>query len=433
MSGLLATSQLRNALAPRISAACPLTAEMFVIVAAAPTAWCTADLRLDAPTTAVLQQTPAAFVQLRSISVRSDAHAAPIDMAALVAMPASLNQRTLREIEFGPEIAVTDDFMLRGLASVTARLETLIIGDGAAVTDAGLASLRDTPMIATLRKFSLIGSDSITDAAVAALLGPASELRSLTLRWCTQLSGAFLTQLHEHCHDSLTEIDLCDCDSIDNAGAAALCTFRGLTELGLSETAELSVLPLELLPLLRAVKGWFLRGSGGLTTLDLVALSNVTSVGDHFLSYCRSLTTLDLTALSNLTSVGRCFLDGCGGLTTLDLAPLANATSVRSCFLRGCSGLTTLDLSRHTNVTSIDDDFLCECSSLTTLDLSRLTNVASVGGAFLCACSRLRTLRLSATLLEHGSVLDKHKQLHARSDPAALSAAAQKYASAAAF
>ena len=38
MSGLLATRRLRNVLAPRISAACPLTEKMFDIVAAAPTA-----------------------------------------------------------------------------------------------------------------------------------------------------------------------------------------------------------------------------------------------------------------------------------------------------------------------------------------------------------------------------------------------------------
>ena len=112
-------------------------------------------------------------------------------------------------------------------------------------------------MIATLRKFSLTGSALITDSGVAALLGPASELRSLSLAHCVLLSGAFLTQLHEHCHDSLTEIDLKDCKSIGNAGAAALCNFRGLTDLGLSHTARLSVLPLERLPLLRAVKGAF--------------------------------------------------------------------------------------------------------------------------------------------------------------------------------
>ena len=149
MSGLVATSQLRNALAPRISAACPLTEKMFNLVAAAPTAWCTAQLRLDSPTTAVLQQTPAAFVQLRSISVEGEVETA--DVTALTAMPASLNQRTLREIEFMNTFAVTDA-VLHGLASVTARLETLIIGSGADVTDAGLASLRDTPMIATLRR-----------------------------------------------------------------------------------------------------------------------------------------------------------------------------------------------------------------------------------------------------------------------------------------
>ena len=50
MIGLLATRRLRNALAPRISAARPLTESMFNIVAAAPTAWCAADLRLVSPT-----------------------------------------------------------------------------------------------------------------------------------------------------------------------------------------------------------------------------------------------------------------------------------------------------------------------------------------------------------------------------------------------
>ena len=290
--GLLATSRLRNALAPRISAACALTDKMFDMVAAAPTAWCAAHLRLDSPTAAVLQQTPAAFVQLQSISVLGDVLID--DIVVLAAMPASLNQCTLREIEFGNMIAVTDA-VLRGLASVTARLETLIIRFGCPVTEAGLASLRGTPMIATLRKFTLIGSYDITDDGVAAVLGSASELRSLTLTQCTRLSGAFLTQLHEHCHDSLAEIDLNSCTSIDNAGAAALSSFRGLTELGLSDAVHLSVLPLECLPRLCAVKIGFLSRCSSLTALDLSRMTNVSSVGRGFLNHTDSLTRLRLS------------------------------------------------------------------------------------------------------------------------------------------
>ena len=220
--GMLATRRLYNALAPRIGAACRLTEKMFKIVAAAPTAWCAAHLRLDSPTAAVLQRTPAAFVQLRSISVEGQAVGAT--MRALTAMPALLNQRTLREIDFGCGIEVTDA-MLLGFAIVTARLETLVI-DGAAVTDLGLACLRDTPMIATLRPFSLFGGHRITDAGVADLLGAASELRSLSLRACRLLSGAFLTQLHEHCHVTLSDLDLSGCESIDNAGAAVIAATR---------------------------------------------------------------------------------------------------------------------------------------------------------------------------------------------------------------
>ena len=196
MIGLLAKRQLRNALAPRIGADWPLTVKMIDIIATAPTAWCTARLRLDSPTAAVLQQVPAAFVQLRSISVHGRVDAL-IDVTALTAMPASLNQRTLREIEFGRGIEVTDAMLRDGLAAVTARLETLIIGYGPNVTDAGLASLRDTRMIATLRKLSLTFACRITDSGVAAFLGPASELRSLTLQLSARLSGAFLTQLHD--------------------------------------------------------------------------------------------------------------------------------------------------------------------------------------------------------------------------------------------
>ena len=375
LSGLLATSQLRNALAPRISAACALTAKMFVIVAVAPTAWCTAHLRLVSPTAAVLQQTPAAFVQLRSIIVRHSVLAAMTDVTALPAMLTSLNQHTLREIEFGPWISVTDA-MLHGLATVTARLETLMIGSGGEVTDAGLASLSGTPMTATLRKFSLTGSRDITDVGVAAVLGPASQLQSLTLSWCKLLSGAFLTQLHDHCHASLAEIDLSGCDSIDNAGAEALCSFRGLTELGLSHAAQLSVLPLERLPRLRAVKPCFLSKCSVLMTLDFSGSTRVADVGDWFLCHCHNLTTLDLSQMTNVTSVGNHFLRGCSGLITLDLAGLTNVTHVGHDFLYGCRGL------RH--------------------------------------------LRLSVALLQHGSVPDEHKQLHAQGLTAAALAAAAR-------
>ena len=395
MSGLLATSQLRNALAPRISAACPLTAEMFTIVVAAPTAWCTAHLHLDSPTAAALQQTPIAFVQLRSIRVDRTVCDAPIDMTALTAMPASLNWRTLREIEFGPTIAISDDMLRDGLATVTARLESLIIGSGPNVTDAGLASLRDTPMTATLRKFSLVGSRGITDAGVAHFLGPASQLRSLTLAQCALLSGSFLTQLHENCHGSLAEIDLRDCTLIDDAGAAALCNFRGLTDLGLSYTARVTVLPLERLPLLRAVKGSFLFGCSGLSTLDLAALSKVTSVGDYVLRDCSGLTTLDVSGLVNVTHIGNSFMQCCSGLTTLDLAALTNVTSVGAYFLSSCSGLTTLGLSGLTNVAGVGSHFLSSCSGLATLDLTALANVKHVGASFLHDCKLLTKLDLS--------------------------------------
>ena len=392
MSCLLATSQLRSALAPHISAARFLTGKMFKVVAAVPTVWCAAHLRLDSPSTAVLQQTPAAFVQLRSIRVRGEV--AKADMPALTAMPALLNQRTLREIEFGREIAVTDA-MLRGFSTVTARLETLIIDDGAAVTDAGLASLRNTPMIATLRKFSLAASFGITDAGVAAFLGPMSELRSLTVERCARLSGAFLAQLHEHCHDSLAEIDLSQCNSIDNAGAVALCNFRSLTELGLSSGEQLSLLPLERLPLLRAVKGWFLCGCSGLMTLDMSALTRLTRVEDYFLSGCDGLTTLDLAGCANVTHVGGYFLSNCTGIKTLDLSALKNVTTVGACFLLCCSGLKTLDLAALSNITVVSDHFLCGCSGLGTLDLSALTNVESVGSSFLRECSGLTMLDLA--------------------------------------
>ena len=444
---LLATSQLRNALAPRIGADCPLTEEMFNIVAVAPTAWCAAHIRLLSPTAAVLQQTLTVFVQLRSISVHNAFVAA--DMAALTAMPASLNQLTLRDLEFGSEIAVTDGMLRDGFATVTARLETLIIACGGDVTDAGLASLRGTPMIATLRKFSLTGARRITDDGVAALLGPASELRSLSFISCTLLSGAFLTQLHEHCHDSLAEIDLSVCASIDNAGAAALCSFRGLTELDLSHAAHLSVLVLERLPLLRAVKTGFLTRCSALKTLDLSALANVhdlgdffldrcsclttldlsplasvTRVGDYFMRECCSLKSLDLSAMINVLHVGRGFLFHCNSLMTLDLSGLTSLSSVSRDFLTNCSDLTTLDMSGLTNVHDLGDGFLAGCRSLTTLDLSKLMHVARVGRGFLYDCGGLKSLRLSVTLLLHGAVLDEHKQLHARSSAAAARAVA---------
>ena len=398
MSCLLATSQLRRALAPRVSAARFLTGKMFKIVAAVPTVWCAAHLRLDSPSTAVLQQTPAAFVQLRSIRVRGEV--AKADMPALTAMPALLNQRTLREIEFRGEIAVTDAILLHGFATVTARLETLIIGSGADVTDAGLASLRDKPMIATLRKFSLIGARRITDAGVAAFLGPMSELRSLTLIRCVGLSGAFLTQLHEYCHDSLSEIDLRGCSSIDNAGAAALWSFGGLTALGLSHAAQLSLLPRERLPLLRAVKG-------------------------SFLSQCSRLTTLDLSGLANVKRVGDYFLSGCSGLRSLDMSGLTNLESIGDWFLQQCRGLKTLNLSGLINVQSIGDWFLLYCGGLKTLDLAALTNVTHVGHHFMTCCNGLTTIRLSAALLQHGSVPGEIKQLHAPSSAAAARVAAR--------
>ena len=150
-------------------------------------------------------------------------------------------------------------------------------------------------MIATLRKFSLSRSNDITDAGVAALLGPAPELRSLSLTHCALLSGAFLTELDEQCDDSLAEIDLCRCRSIDHAGAAALCSFRGLAELGLSQATHLSVLPLELLPRLRTVKWGFLWGCSALRKLDLSAMTNVHQLGDCFLADCRGLRRLSLS------------------------------------------------------------------------------------------------------------------------------------------
>ena len=367
------------------------------MVAVAPTAWCAAHLRLDSPTEAVLQETSAVFVQLQSISVCGDVSID--DIVALTAMPASLNQHTLREIEFGDGIYVTDDFMVHGLATVAARLETLIIVSGECVTDAGLASLCGTPMIATLRKFSLTGSGHITDAGVAAVLSPASQLRSLSLTQCTLLTGAFLNQLHENCHDSLAEIDLSNCDSIDNAGAAALCSLRGLTELGLSFAPQLSVLPLERLTTLRAVRSGFLHRCSALKTLDLSGLTGVASAGYHFLAWCHDLTTLDLSGLTHVAIVGDWFLYGCSGLRTLDLTALTNVAHVGDYFMRGCSGLTTLDLAPLSNVTSVGRNFLFECGGLT-------------------------TLRLSASLLQHGSVLDEHKQLHARSSAAFSQAAA---------
>ena len=420
ISGLLATSQLRNALAPRISAARPLTARMFNIVAAAPTAWCAADLRLVSPTAPVLQQTSAVFVQLQSIFVRGAVRAA--DVTALTAMPALLNQRTLRVIGFGPEIAVTDDMLRDGFAVVAARLETLIIGCGAVVTNAGLLSLCGTPMIATLRKFSLTGSDSITDAGVAAVLGPSSEMRSLTLRDCRLLSGAFLTQLHENCHDSLSEIDLSECSSIDNAGAAALCSLRGLTELDLSEAPQLSVLPLERLPPLRAVNSNFLSLCSGLTTLDLAALTSVVSVDVWFLCGCSGLRTLDLAPLANVVSVGDYFLWGCVSLTTLDLSRMTSLKSIGRSFLCGSYAVKVLDLSGLTRVESIGESFLRCCAGLTTLDLTPLTNVTHGGNGFLGACGSLKTLRLSDALLQCHSVPKEHKRLHARMSAAAARA-----------
>ena len=407
---VFATSrELRNAIAPRMSAVRPLDARTLELVAPAPTAWCTADLHVvDAPATAVLRRVPGAFPQLRRIQVSGSQP----DSDALAGMLAGVCRAdTIREVAIldgmTHELSVTDAVLV-AIAPLAARLETLVLTDCSRVAGNIAAHLRNLPRLRVLRIDAAV---TMTDAHLAAILAESVILESLTVTEAPLLTGDFLKALPEECRFRMRTLTISGCNEFDDAGAAHLACFLSLETMCLQYCAQLT--SLTRLPQLRGTGDSFLRDCTALTTIDLSGFAGIREVGSSFIRCARALTTLDLGALSNVTALTDNFLSFCSGLQHLDLRPLKNVVRIGDAFLWGARGLVTLDLSPLRLVGHLGSGFLQGCSRLATVDMSGMNDVVVVGRRFLSTHGPLlRRLRLSDALLRHPEVSDEHKRLH---------------------
>ena len=336
---LLTCRRMWCSIAPRCSAVRRLDQRLLALVVSSPTAWCTADLRVVSLGGSLMRRVPGAFPQLRRIEVSGFS----TDRDALAPMLRGVGASgTIREIILWGSVSVTDA-VLEAIAPVVGRLETLTFDDCPGVTGSMIA--KHLQGMRRLRAFAIGDAERMTDDHLTSMLADSPELESLTVRDAPELTGAFLAALPEECYAGMRTLAIIRCCAFNNAGAAHLSRFTGLT----------------------------------------------TSVGDSFLSGCSGITKLELAALVDVTSVGDGFLRDCSNLTTLDLSPMTHVTTVGDYFLSGCIGLTTLDLTALASVTSAGDYFMFNCSNLTALDLSRLASVKSVGVGFLHGCSSLNT------------------------------------------
>ena len=447
------SQQLHCALAPRLSAAAPLSASTFELVASAPTAWCTADLRVHAPTGRMLGRLHDAFPQLRRLAVTGKCCALAPTAAAdllLVETVSGLNRFSFRELFLGDSVFMTDGalaLLAAAPAATAARLETLHLANCDAVTDAGLSSLGGSTR--RLRVFAIGRAYEVSDHGVAAALDSAVSLQSVAIDCSPRLTGHFLACLPDACRHTLRAIRLVACDALCDEGVAHLDTFSGLESLTLAQCPKLTQVPalgrlqqplrsrvvsdffadcdgltaVDLSPI-RSVD-WigsnFLRHCGAIEALDLAPLRNVVAVGDSFLLQVSGVSALDLTPLRNLRRVGGHFLNSMGGLTELDLTPVSGLRELGTAFvglctrltkitfgampgvaelpddfLQGCCALQSVDLSAFTTVTVLGDQFLGRCRSLSQLDLSPLRNVRTIGRSCLVGCTGLQAMDLAA-------------------------------------
>ena len=383
---LVATRGMLCALAPRVSCACALGANLFALVAQSPTAWCTATLRIESLDAAALLLVPATFPQLRRIEVGGSIRASD----ALRRMFADVcGTGALREIVTGcgVEVSVTT---LREMSPVLARLHTLELGNCQ-----GVSSFDVLRGMSGLRVFQIGFSGGLTDDQLAAMLAGSPMLTSLAIEYEPLASGAFLGALPEQCALTLRDIRLVHCTNLKDAGTAHLAELRGLERLDVVSCHGVASLPpLTLPPLRRHAGDNFFAGNSSLTAVDLSCLRNATTVGNGFLLSARALTSLQLASLANVTSIGSRFCFDASSLTTLDLGGLSNVTTVGRYFLYG-SGLTALSLAGLHSVTAVGDGFLSHCGTLATVDLSALRNVQVVGDDFMASCRSITTLDVS--------------------------------------
>ena len=324
---LVSSRPARDAIAPRMSDVCALDPSMLALVMRAPTAWCTAELRIASPHASGLLLVPATFPQLRRVEVSCAVPSAD----ALAAMLCGVcgggggggggGAGWIREIVLGPGDVRVTNAVLRAIAPVVGRLHTLEVQDCSQVTGDVHSHLRD---MWHLRGFHVGFADRLADSDLSEMLAGSPLLQSLTVVSLPLVAGAFLDMLP----GSIREIVITSCTAFCDQGAEHLVNFRGLESFNVQACPSLTTLPLARLPPLRTVRECFLGSLTSLGSLDLSSLINVACVPDYFLYCVTSLTALDLSGLRNVVTVGDEFLQGATGLPRLTY--LRSATSKQS-------------------------------------------------------------------------------------------------------
>lgn len=271
----------------------------------------------------------------------------------------------IQELGGSPDIVSLDfdgtvpDEALKALATLPA-LARLSIGDGASLTDAGMAHLGalrhlqalelSSPAQVSDRGFAYLGElaslvsldvawASISDAALGAL-GNLNALADLTLRHCKRLVGRGLGALKAlfrlrslnlaggQCITdaglvpigvltSLRQLNLSQCPAITEEGLAHLAPLANLRYLDLSwndqlrgdalsvvrQFVHLEVLNLSHLSIANGALAQ-LRTLRALRHLDLAGCVGITDRGLHHLKALKTLAYLDLTGCSGITSRG---------------------------------------------------------------------------------------------------------------------------------
>jgi len=275
------------------------------------------------------------------------------------------------------------------------------------MSDAGLAHLQQ---LKQLRCLTLTGCQKIGNLAVSNLLEALSNLQSLDLSSCSEITDAalaslrhmkYLQHLNLRCCSGITDagievlpvtlltLDLSETRGITPAGLPVLSTLRLLTSLDLSckhlNDEALQHLS-ELVHLQHLKLGSYYGGNG------------ITGSGFRYLSKLTSLISLDLRSAKQLTAEG---LAHCAQFTALEELELFAAHIPRGGLvgLRGLTNLRCLNLNDCEGMTDEELASIADLTNLQKLDLYRVRSITDRGIQYLAKLIQLRKLDLQQTQL----------------------------------
>lgn len=275
------------------------------------------------------------------------------------------------------------------------------------VSDKGLASLSHLRGLQTLE---LSEFPSLSDAAIAGIIGRNADLEDLEIGGCPEIShstssaiaksgklttlaveGYWIPPRRLEAADienmirprKLRRLDLGDCSGVTDTSLKGIDRLGQLEVLGLADAEELSDKTLERIGRISSLRSLGLDRCRAITDKGLARLKDL-SLRELSLFGCSGITSRGLEACLPMPSLEQLDMSDCSWLDAAGIRRVLQCTSLTRLSLRNCDRIEDPDLEALRN-----------CWRLRQLDLDGVTRLTDAALQFIAACPDLEVLGIA--------------------------------------